>query len=500
MTTSSVEPFPNNWAYLRAELNWLERLLIMAIARQRREWREVNRVAQSRADRVTSHWWKGMIVVEGEVAYDDRQRPGQRQAVTRGNWDQQLEARIQASYQQGVPLGLPLLRDRLQLTPFEKKVVLASLAPEVNRRYARLYNYLQSCDPSYETSLQAQSKRPWLASPCPREEVETTELLIVDLALRLLCRNDIEWQAARSGLAGNSRLVQLGLIELITGAEDTLLTSRLKPSVALTSYLLSACPDQAALERLLSQAQFQSWNYHGLQTETIQTQLDDLVLPARTVAQLHYLCCRQQYQASISCSQPSSNVGQGTIALFTGAQGTGKMMAARALAHTLNHPLTWVDLSLVQPSDYLALLRAIRVQQPIVLLIRHAQHWLGKSSQLSEIDLNQFLHQRRAIPCLTLFTTNLLPAIPLPRQRQMDAVVEFLIPDWRSRRQLWQRACASAVPTDPNVDWDQLARQWRLTGGQIQTIVRNATIVALAANSPFLTLDHILQAISTTRL
>lgn len=500
MTTPSVEPFPDNWAYLKAELNWLERLLMMAIARQRREWREVNRVAQSRADRVTSHWWKGVIIVEGEAVYDDRQQPMQRQAATKGNWTQQLEARIQASYQRGVPLGLPLLRDRLQLTPFEKNVVLVSLAPEVNRRYARLYHYLQSYDLSDEASLQEHNKRSGFTVPCPREEVVTTELPIVDLALRLLCRNDTEWQAARSGLAGNSCLVQLGLLQLITGADDTLLTSRLKLSAALTSYLLSACPDQVTLEGLLVPTQSQSRSYYGLQTETTQTQLDDLVLPARTVAQLHYLCHRQQHQLSASCLPPTSGFGQGTIALFAGAQGTGKTMAARAIAHTLNHPLTWVDLSLVEPSDYPTLLQAIRLQQPIVLMIRHAQHWLGKSARLSQIDLNQFLHQRRAVPSLTLFTTNLLPAISLTRQRQMDAVVEFLVPDWRSRRQIWQRACSSSLPLDPTLDWDRLARRWRLTGGQIQTIAHHATIAALASNSPSLTLDHIMQAISTMRL
>jgi len=138
MQRDSVEPFSNNWAYLRTELSWLDRLLSIAVAKQRQETKELERVSRSRADRATSHWWKGLVSLEGEPAYDSPAvMPPQRAAASKVSYQQQLESKIQASLRQGIWLGLPMLRDRLQLNPFEKNLVLMALAPEMSRRYGR---------------------------------------------------------------------------------------------------------------------------------------------------------------------------------------------------------------------------------------------------------------------------------------------------------------------------------------------------------------------------
>jgi len=62
-------PFSDNWAYLKTELNWLDRLLMLAIARQRKEIATVEKVANTDADRVSAHWWKGIIAVS-KPGYD----------------------------------------------------------------------------------------------------------------------------------------------------------------------------------------------------------------------------------------------------------------------------------------------------------------------------------------------------------------------------------------------------------------------------------------------
>ncbi len=64
MQSDSVEPFLDNWTYLRTELAWLDRVLGLAIARHRKEAKEIERFAHSRVDRITSHWWKGLVSLE----------------------------------------------------------------------------------------------------------------------------------------------------------------------------------------------------------------------------------------------------------------------------------------------------------------------------------------------------------------------------------------------------------------------------------------------------
>ncbi|NEQ34736.1 MAG: hypothetical protein F6K04_27915, partial [Leptolyngbya sp. SIO4C5] len=75
--SAKVVPFADNWAYLKTELGWLERLLLAAVAKQRRDNHEVSKIAQSPADRATSHWWKGIITLNQPAFYDDCRVPPQ---------------------------------------------------------------------------------------------------------------------------------------------------------------------------------------------------------------------------------------------------------------------------------------------------------------------------------------------------------------------------------------------------------------------------------------
>jgi len=191
-------PFADNWAYLKTELNWLDRLLMLAIARQRKEIATVEKVANTDADRVSAHWWKGIIAVS-KPGYDDcrvptqiftqlldpaaAQLPASDECKPAVGYQQQLEGRIQASAKESTVLALPSLRHYLNLTLFEKNLLLMALAPEINRRYGRLYHYLQT----------------------GQDKATASDLPTVDLVLRLLCRNDLERRRARAKLTGQAR-------------------------------------------------------------------------------------------------------------------------------------------------------------------------------------------------------------------------------------------------------------------------------------------------------
>ncbi|NJL85926.1 MAG: hypothetical protein HC886_08020 [Leptolyngbyaceae cyanobacterium SM1_1_3] len=118
--SAKATPFADNWAYLKTELGWLERLLLTAVAKRRQENREVNRIAQSPADRVTSHWWKGIITLNQPAFHDDCRVPAKIPGSAKQSYQQLLEARIQASQSQGIALGLPALCDRFGLSTAEK--------------------------------------------------------------------------------------------------------------------------------------------------------------------------------------------------------------------------------------------------------------------------------------------------------------------------------------------------------------------------------------------
>ena len=463
---SFIGGFTDNWAYLKAELQWLDRVLMLAVARQRKETKEVDRVAHSKADRATSHWWKGLLALDGNVSYDEHRPAPSSNPAAKLTHQQQMEQRIKASRDRGVVLALPVLCDRLCLTPFEKNLVLMSLAPELNRRYGRLYHFLQGEDPADKTDLPS-----------------------LDLALRLLCRNDAEWRVARNHIVGRSPLTQYSLLRLLPNAGETRLNSSLKLYEALVDYLIAEQPTAEALEALLQTEKTPTARLSFPQSSL--RQLDPalngstLILPAALLESLQYLA--QQvwgyYQAE-KLWQMQPAIAPGKIVLLTGAAGTGKTMSARTIASVLQTPLFLADLEQVSPEEMLDLIEAIDSQEPTVLLIKSAQRWLGRSPHIPpsvSVDRLQALFaRRRRLPGLTLLSARQPGAISLRWRQQMDRSLEFSLPEESDRLRLWKQAFSGSVPLSSDLKWKELAKQFTLSGGEIQAIAQETIAYAAA--------------------
>lgn len=467
MTVSTATPFTDNWTYLKTELKWLERLLVAAVARRRQEEKEINRVAKSQADRVTSHWWKGLVVLDRQAAFDDcpAQAPALESASSKQSYDQQLEAKIQVSQAQGLGLGLPMLCDRCCLSRFEKQVILLALAPEVNRRYGRLYRYLQGDQP------------------------QPSDLPTVDLALRLFCRTDQDWSKARTQLAGASPLLEVGVLERVAQPEDTLLNQRLRVSPAWVNYLMADAPTAQALTQLLQRSpSSQSFKW---QIQPSKTTWSDLRLPSAIQQVL------QPLSQIFTLPDRASLTGRGAIVLLRGAAGTGKTAVVEAIAHEAEMPLHCLDLATLPPQDYRDVLQSLQVQAVPIVLIKAAHHWFGRlgsrNSGLEKAALQAWLEHRRQIPGLTFLSVT-LPRTILPSwQQQCDVVVSLPLPTVSDRQHLWQAAFPPGVELD-DVMWDQLARQ-PLSGGEILKVAQAVTRQAIAMNSS-ITMAHIRQALA----
>jgi len=471
MSSDQPEGFADNWAYLKTELNWLERVLMVAVARHRKEIKEVDRVSQSRADKVTSHWWKGIVALEGDIFYDEHRKPNQANPIK--NYQQQLEARIQVSLQRGVVLALPALRDRLGLTVFEKNLLLMSLAPEVNRRYAQLYRYLKGDDSPIKTDLPT-----------------------VDLALRLLCRNDTEWRIARSRLVTSSPLIQHQLVQLLPCPADTFLNQPIKLAEPLLDYLLADQPSPPDVDRFILPPQSLPQAQH-LTLQTSSTRWEEVILPKALLLDLKQLAERAQQRPLLEDRFQLDNHPSrpGQIALWVGPPGTGKTLSVKAIAHMLGYPLMSVDLNRVKPLDFPNLLAEIQVQAPTVLLVKSAQHWLRRSAAVSTAEINQFLAQRRRVTGITVLSVPLRPAVAIQWQKQMDQILEFPLPSRSDRLQLWQNTFPAQVPLADDIDWAILTKP-KLTGAEIVAIVQSAMILWQIADTAKLTWEQVLAALA----
>lgn len=485
MPAEQADGFADNWAYLRTELHWLDRLLVTAVAKQRKETKEIDRIAQSKADRASSHWWKGVIVPDGKVSYDEHRQPAQA-TTPKPSYQHQIDAQIQATQKRGIILALPALCERLKLSSFEKNVVLMSLAPEVNRRYARLYRYLQG------------------------EELTQTDLPTLDLVLRLLCKNDSEWRSSRNHLINDSLLTHYGLLDLLP-TEDTLLNCPLKLSEPLVNYLLADQPTMQNLEALLSAAETVTDEIPTfplslvlppkpafLRHSTATVDWSRLVLPAATLEALQSLALRIQ-GASKATERwglaPEQLPQPGSTSLLIGAAGTGKTTAAAALATALQTSLIQVDLAVLEPAEYGKLIAEIAETAPTVLLIQSAQLWLKRSSQLSSAALQQFWQQRCSVSAVTLFSVTHQASVHTRWQQQMDQILPFPMPSQQERLRLWQQAFPAEVPLDAKINWQALA-EFPISGGEIQSIVHETITYAALEAVPQVNHAHILKTLS----
>ncbi|MGF1496419.1 MAG: AAA family ATPase [Elainellaceae cyanobacterium] len=539
MSNELREGFADNWAYLKVELSWLDRILMMALARHRQDKKGVDHIAQTGADRVSSHWWKGVISIDGKVAYDEHRSAAKASSGTQKvSYQQQIDARIRLSRQQGIVLALPNLCDRLQLTLFEKNMVLMALAPEVNRRYARLYHYLQS-----------------------DRQQGTADLPTVELVLRILCRNDKEWRVARNRISVDSPLLHHQLIKLLYQPQETFLTASIRLSEGLVDYLLAESPSCQALEALLRQPDLcppNPWSplsplpvrfsnelsIHAPGLESLETELtsadaalpplaepaaeslphppppdalpksddapllpaDDpvdwasLVLPAPLLTSLQHLaaCVQQRSQVDDVWGFAQHQLGaaeSGTIALLTGPAGTGKTLAARAIATSLQTPLRCLNLAAATLAESKRWLTELVANPPSLLLITAADQWLGQESLIETACLRQLFLRQRQSGGLLLLSADHEEAIAPEWHAQVDYVLPFPLPDEASRLLLWKRAFPPQVPLNRRrIRWTTLSRI-PLTGREIVAIARDAAIQAAAEQAPVLTMTHITSAL-----
>ncbi|TMQ06594.1 MAG: ATP-binding protein, partial [Deltaproteobacteria bacterium] len=186
--------------------------------------------------------------------------------------------------------------------------------------------------------------------------------------------------------------------------------------------------------------------------------------------------------------------GRGLFALFTGAPGTGKTMAAQVLARELGMPLYRISLATVV-SKYIGetaknLQRILSRAEHLdaVLLFDEADALFGRRTEIKDAhdryantDTNHLLQAIEAYAGIAILASNKRSNIDQAFTRRLRYVLDFPRPDAAQRRALWTQVLGAIAgdalaPLDRTID--ALASAIELTGAQIKYAALAAILAA----------------------
>ncbi len=183
---------------------------------------------------------------------------------------------------------------------------------------------------------------------------------------------------------------------------------------------------------------------------------------------------------------------------FAGPSGTGKTICAEAIAHALGRRLLVVRYAELEsmwygetPKNVSAVFRLAR-EQRAVLFFDEADAIASRRSssvdqaQLREANLvvNVLLQELESYPGVVIFATNLAANFDPAFERRIRAHVLFEMPGVAERAAIWRVQMHARTPLAADVDFQQLAERYAVSGGDIRNAVLKAALAAAAEPGP----------------
>ena len=234
---------------------------------------------------------------------------------------------------------------------------------------------------------------------------------------------------------------------------------------------------------------------------------EDLVLPEAQKTTLREIASQVRNRETVYERWGFAAKGQrdlGINAMFAGASGTGKTLAAEVLAHELGLDLYRIGLSSLV-SNYIGEteknLRGVfdaAEKKEVILLLDEADALFGKRSEVKDahdryanIEVSYLLQRMEDYRGLAILTTSKKDALDGAFLRRLRFVLDFPLPDKTQRAQIWRQIFPAKTPTQA-LDTARLA-QLEIAGGSIRNIALNAAFLAADEGAP-VCMKHILRS------
>jgi ATP-dependent 26S proteasome regulatory subunit len=347
----------------------------------------------------------------------------------------EINTMVTQSLERGLFLALPHLAHIFGLSPFEVQLVIICLAPELQRKYDRLYAYLQD---------DITRKKP-----------------SVDLVLDLLCDTEADRWTARTLFSEHAPLFRSEILHMAddpqspSGSSD--LARFLKLDQRIAGFLLGNNSIDGRLDGI---AQL----YQPIK-KMDQVPVDSMIKTRLLNLTKHHFSDQKDLKGN----------RKGLVLHFCGPYGVGKRDLALGICGQLNCPLLCLDMELLlgNKSDLETVLRLVFREG----LLLQAAIYLNNVVGLLEVDDKAKALQKKMAKVIAVYgwLTFLAGEKPwAPKgvfEHLMFQAVQLPVPDVPLRETAWKKGMENLAPLT-EITWNgQLASQFRLTPGQIRDAV-----------------------------
>ena len=353
-----------------------------------------------------------------------------------------ISDKVKVSIENGIRLNLVQLANLFGLSQLEIEILLICLAPQIDLKYEKLFAYLQN---------DITKKHPG-----------------VDLVLNLTYHSFEEKISARDFFSPYAPLLKFKLLEFIENGYEKnapLLSKHLKINDRVAGYLLGNSFIDSDLQAV---------------TELYYSQQDLSALI------LNEKLKRQLSEFSEWFKRASDENRQNIIFSFCGPYGAGKREAAGAFCREINLPLLIIDVEAMVNLE-LPLKHTLELALRESLLLPAALYFkntdaLCNSSEKSNYLLDQFLSILNQNSWLSFISSHQTFEVQDQIIHHRFIEVEFPIPDYPLRQQLWRDHLNGHHTISEDVDLDALAGKFNFTNGKIHDAIATASDRALWRN------------------
>lgn len=390
-----------------------------------------------------------------------------------GKMSRHLKSRVTASKDQGIQFRFLELLEENCLTELEQFCLLLALAVEYDRKYERLYGYLQD---NVGVKMPTVGLGLSLYHMINRESRPETHLKKSSFLWNLL--EEPEFRRPQESLLSYPMTVRREVMDWLWGDEERLVYS-------------------GPLERLAV------WIPPVFQWE-------DMVLGPNQEILLWQLknriAFRQQVMEQWGFGKKLP-YGSGVSALFYGPPGTGKTMGAQIIAAELGLPLYRIDISRIaskyigETEKNLNALFDEAGRRNIILFFDEADALFAKRSGISSsndryanMETGFLLQRIEQYEGITILATNYLDNIDQAFRRRIQYMIRFPFPDEEMRLKLWEKSFPKEAPLSDDICFSEYAVKYELSGSNIKEVALNSAYFAAARGSQ-ITEEHIWKAL-----